>query len=237
MSDLSLLSLITHAGPLVKLIMLALLLASIVSWSFIFQKAWLLKKLQQQVEEFETNFWSGIDLTKLYNKLIAQRKELSCLEKVFVAGFKEFARLYKQSFSPDALTTATQRMLRVALSKEIEQAEKNLNDLATIGSVSPYVGLFGTVWGIMTSFQALGGSGQATLSMVAPGISEALVATAMGLFVAIPAVVAYNRCSHRVQYLTYRYTLFAEEFMAVLHKQAHSKKPVVLDQPTAEVHN
>lgn len=224
MSDLSILSLIAHAGPLVKGIMLALVLASMVSWTLIFQKFWTLKRLNQEIESFETTFWSGIDLGKLYSKLQGQRAKHSCMETIFLSGFKEFARLYKQGLAPDVTMNASQRMLRVALNKEIDSAESQLNYLATIGSVSPYVGLFGTVWGIMTSFQALGTAQQATLAMVAPGISEALVATAMGLFAAIPAVIAYNRYTHKVQYLVHRYSIFAEELLGILYRQVHTSQ-------------
>jgi biopolymer transport protein TolQ len=220
-SDLSLIGLFLNASMLVKMVMLMLLMGSMISWALIFQRWQTFKHSQTMADNFENTFWSGIDLNKLYQTLSVQRKEASGTENIFLAGFKEFVRLRKQSVQPAAIMEGAQRAMRVAMGREVERLEMHLTFLATVGSVSPYVGLFGTVWGIMNSFRALGAVQQATLSMVAPGISEALVATAMGLFAAIPAVVAYNRYSHRLQSLTNQYANFLEEFTSILHRQAH----------------
>lgn len=206
--------------------MTLLLMASVISWTLIFQRWQIFKRALQGFNEFENTFWSGIELNKLYQRLTTQRSDINGTENIFLSGFKEFVRLRKQpTIQPAAVMEGAQRAMRVALSREVERLETHLPFLATVGSVSPYVGLFGTVWGIMSSLRALGSVQQATLSMVAPGISEALVATAMGLFAAIPAVIAYNRYSHRLQTLTNGYDVFLEEFTSILHRQAHM--PVV----------
>jgi len=220
-ADQSLISLFLNASFLVQMVMLMLLAASVVSWTIIFQRKTIFKEAQFVADDFENTFWSGVDLNKLYQRYTADRREKSGTENIFLAGFKEFIRLRKQGVQPAAIMEGAQRAMRVAMSKEVDHLEAHLPFLATVGSVSPYVGLFGTVWGIMNSFRALGSVQQATLSMVAPGISEALVATAMGLFAAIPAVVAYNRYSNRLQSLTNRYATFLEEFTSILHRQAH----------------
>lgn len=223
-ADQSLISLFTNASLLVKFVMLMLLMASIISWTFIFQRWQLFRQAIKRADEFEETFWSGVELSKLYQRIAAQREETSGAECIFLAGFKEFVRLRKQTgIQATAVMEGAQRSMRVALFREIERLETHLPFLATVGSVSPYVGLFGTVWGIMNSFRALGAVQQATLAMVAPGISEALVATAMGLFAAIPAVVAYNRYSNRLQFLTNRYESFLEEFTGILHRQAYTQ--------------
>lgn len=222
-TDLSFVHLIANASMLVQLVLLALLLVSVVSWSMIFTKRVALNKARRQADEFEDQFWSVEDLTPLYTKVSAKRYEPSGMEKIFEAGFKEFARLRKQSgMDPEAVLEGAQRSMRVMLNKEVEALELNLSFLATVGSTSPYVGLFGTVWGIMNSFRALGNVQQATIAMVAPGIAEALVATAMGLFAAIPAVIAFNRFSNDVERLINRYDTFSEEFASILHRHAHS---------------
>jgi biopolymer transport protein TolQ len=221
-ADQSLLSLFTNASLLVKMVMLLLLSASVVSWMLIFQRWQLFSKARKHVDAFENTFWSGIELSKLFHKVTAQKVEASGTETIFLAGFKEFIRLRKQSgIQPAAVMEGAQRAMRVAMSREIEHLEMHLPFLATASSVSPYIGLFGTVWGIMNSMRSLGAVQQATLSMVAPGISEALVATAMGLFVAIPASIAYNRYSNLMQGLVSRYETFLEEFTSILHRQAH----------------
>jgi biopolymer transport protein TolQ len=225
-SDLSLIGLFLNASLLVKLVMLMLFAGSVVSWALIFQRWQVFKISQKMADEFENTFWSGVDLNKLYQSLSSQRKDVQGSESIFLAGFKEFVRLRKQSVPPDAIMEGAQRSMRVAMGREVDRLEMHLTFLATVGSVSPYVGLFGTVWGIMNSFRALGSVQQATLSMVAPGISEALVATAIGLFAAIPAVVAYNRYSHRLQSLTNQYANFLEEFTSILHRQAHGSSQV-----------
>lgn len=231
-SDLSLMGLFLNASMLVKLVMLLLLTGSVISWALIFQRWQTFKGSQKMADNFENTFWSGIDLNKLYQTLSVQRKEATGSENIFLAGFKEFVRLRKQSVQPAAIMEGAQRAMRVAMGREVERLEMHLTFLATVGSVSPYIGLFGTVWGIMNSLRALGAVQQATLSMVAPGISEALVATAMGLFAAIPAVVAYNRYSHRLQSLTNQYANFLEEFTSILHRQAHGQAGQLQSSPS-----
>ncbi len=221
--DLGLANLVLGASLLVKFVMLVLLLASLVSWVLIFSKRSSLKQAQNAAQVFEERFWSSEDLTTLYTRIVDRGQEPNGMESIFEAGFKEFARLSKRSgVDPRAILEGAQRSMRVALNREVEDLESNLPFLATVGSVSPYIGLFGTVWGIMNSFQALGNVHQATLAMVAPGISEALIATAMGLFAAIPAVIAYNRYASDVDRLYNRYDTFAEEFSSILQRQAHA---------------
>jgi biopolymer transport protein TolQ len=224
--DQSLMGLFLNASLLVKLVMLLLLAVSVTSWTLIFQRWKLFGSALHTADTFENTFWSGIELTKLYQKFSVDKREhhdAGGSESIFLAGFKEFARLRKQvGIQPAAVMEGTQRAMRVAMAREVERLEMHWPFLATVGSVSPYVGLFGTVWGIMNSFRALGSVQQATLSMVAPGISEALVATAMGLFAAIPAVIAYNRYSNRLQGLINRYEAFSEEFTSILHRQAYT---------------
>ncbi|MEQ6342190.1 MAG: protein TolQ [Gammaproteobacteria bacterium] len=221
-ADLSILHLILNASLLVQLVMALLLVVSMVSWTLIFRKWASLRDARQMANAFEARFWSGNDLNSLY-KEASQRRELAAgMEGIFCAGFKEFAQLRKQGGAePMAVLEGAQRAMRVALNREIDALEMNLPFLATVGSTSPYVGLFGTVWGIMNSFRGLGNVHQATLAMVAPGIAEALIATAMGLFAAIPAVVAYNRYNNDVERLINRYETFLEEFSTLLQRHAH----------------
>ena len=222
-ADYSFIDLILNASLVVQLVMLILVVASVVSWTMIFNKRLLLKHSKNDADMFEERFWSSEDLSPLYNRITAGRYESSGMEKIFGAGYKEFSRLQKQeSIDPEAVLDGAQRSMRIAMNKEVDHLETNLSFLATVGSTSPYIGLFGTVWGIMNSFQALGTVQQATISMVAPGISEALVATAMGLFAAIPSVIAYNRYSNDVERLINRYDNFLEEFSSILHRHAHS---------------
>ena len=222
-TDHSFIDLILNASLVVQLVMLILVVASVVSWTMIFSKRLLLKHSKSDADIFEERFWSSEDLSPLYNRITAGRYEPSGMEKIFEAGYKEFSRLQKQEgIDPEAILDGSQRSMRIAMNKEVDHLETNLSFLATVGSTSPYIGLFGTVWGIMNSFQALGTVQQATISMVAPGISEALVATAMGLFAAIPAVIAYNRYSNDVERLINRYDNFLEEFSSILHRHAHS---------------
>lgn len=219
-SEISFVDLIFEASLLVQLVMLSLLITSIVSWAFIIQRTKALSGAKVEAKKFEDRFWSGADLNRLYQELSA-RQNIGGLANVFCAGFKEFVRLSKSSTSvPDAIMEGTHRSMRVTLSREVDNLENHLPFLATAGSISPYVGLFGTVWGIMNSFIALGDQSQATLAMVAPGIAEALIATAMGLFAAIPAVIAYNRFSNQVEKLENSYANFMEEFASILHRQA-----------------
>lgn len=212
-----------NASLEVQVVLLILLLASLISWVMIFSKYNILKDARSEANVFEERFWSSEDLAPLYGRITGKNYVPVGMEKIFEAGFKEFAKLRKQAgIDPDAVLEGAQRSMRVALNREIETLETNLPFLATVGSTSPYIGLFGTVWGIMHSFWALGNVQQATIAMVAPGIAEALIATAMGLFAAIPAVIAYNRYSNDVERLINRYDTFQEEFSSILHRHAHS---------------
>ncbi|HLF97685.1 MAG TPA: protein TolQ [Methylococcaceae bacterium] len=223
-SDLSILSLVSEASLIVQIVMLILLAASIVSWTFIFAKHKVLNNALRIADGFEERFWSGIDLADLYRELSNEDYESEGMENIFLAGFKEFARLRRQEgIAPEAIVDGAHRAMRATLSREMDMLDERLPFLATVGSTSPYIGLFGTVWGIMNSFRSLGNVKQATLAMVAPGISEALVATAMGLFAAIPAVIAYNRYATIIEKLANRYQTFMEEFLSLLHRQAHSR--------------
>jgi len=224
--DLSIWSLIVNASLVVQAVMFILFLASAVSWWMIGQRALFLSQAKKSHEQFEKKFWSGVDLSQLFregNNHQDDAESLAGVESIFRAGFKEFTRLRQQvGADPDAVMEGTQRAMRVALSRSEEKLEAHLAFLASVGSTSPYIGLFGTVWGIMNSFRGLANVHQATLATVAPGISEALVATAMGLFAAIPAVLAYNRFSARVDALVGRYETFSEEFSSILHRQVHA---------------
>jgi len=217
-------SLVLNASVLVQVVMLLLLLASLTSWIMIFQRFFALNRVQKSMEDFEDYFWSGIDLRQLYGELSTADHELSGMETIFVAGFKEYSRLSEQGAEPEAVMQGVQRATRVALNRQEEKLEQHLPFLATVGSTSPYVGLFGTVWGIMNSFRSLANMTQATLASVAPGISEALIATAMGLFAAIPAVIGYNRFAARAEVLMNRYGTFTDEFTSILYRAAHTKR-------------
>ncbi len=219
--ELQIWELIHGASLLVQGVMALLLAASVASWVIIFRKRQMLSRAESRAKKFEEKFWSGADLNQLYDAVAGGREPREGLEVVFEAGFREFKRQREERrLDPDAITNGAQRAMRVTLTREMDRLEHRLSFLATVGSVSPYVGLFGTVWGIMNSFRGLAGSQQATIAMVAPGISEALIATAMGLFAAIPAVVAYNRFSNQVERLEIRYDNFKEEFTAILNRQA-----------------
>lgn len=221
-SDLSFLHLVLNASPLVQLVMATLMLASVISWTMIFDRAKVLRRARNAADDFEQRFWSGVDLGELYRRVDRDNGSSNGMESIFHAGFQEFARLKKNAdIEPMAVVEGARRSMHVALSREMDGLENNLPFLATVGSTSPYVGLFGTVWGIMNSFHALGNVKQATLSLVAPGIAEALIATAMGLFAAIPAVVAYNRYSNEVERLNGRFQDFLDEFTTILQRQAH----------------
>ncbi|MFD1260733.1 protein TolQ [Entomomonas asaccharolytica] len=221
--DMSVWGLVTQATWVVQLIMLALLAASLLSWIIIFQRSKVMNTAKKGLDEFEDQFWSGMDLSKLYRQVTANPDPDCGVEQVFKSGFKEFSRLSQlPGMEPDAITVGTQRAMRVAIAREEEKLQNHLPFLATVGSTSPYVGLFGTVWGIMHAFMGLANVQQATLSTVAPGIAEALIATAIGLFAAIPAVIGYNRFAARSETLLGRYETFAEEFQAILHRKVHS---------------
>jgi biopolymer transport protein TolQ len=223
-SSMSIASLIGNAGPVVQLVMLILLAASVVSWVMIVTRFRILRRARQATFDFEERFWAGENLAKLFREVKEDPDPDSGPETIFRAGFEEYVRLSRSARHPDALMEGTQRAMRVALQREQSRLTRNLPFLATVGSTSPYVGLFGTVWGIMNSFRALANVSQATLAVVAPGIAEALVATAMGLFAAIPAVIAYNRYAATTDELVGECELFAEEFSSVLHRQAHDKE-------------
>jgi len=224
-ADISFFGLFWEASLLVKAVMLLLLAMSIASWAIIFHRSSALKKANENAKRFEDRFWSGIDLSKLYKESDSRKNNIQGMELIFHAGFKEYVRIHKaEQTNADAMMDGSYRAMRVALSREVDELEANLNNLATIGSISPYIGLFGTVWGIMSSFIALGAVQQATLSMVAPGIAEALIATAMGLFAAIPAVIGYNRFSNQVMRIENNYGNFMEEFSSILHRQSLLQK-------------
>lgn len=219
-------ALIVNATLPVQLVMFILMAASVTSWVMIFQRWMVLNSADQGMTSFEKRFWSGMDLSQLFREGSSQHKDnqpTGGMENIFRAGFKEFMRLRQQgNVDTDAVMSGAQRAMRVAYSREEEKLEKNLTFLATVGSVTPYIGLFGTVIGIMNSFISLASQNQASLQVVAPGIAEALIATAMGLFAAIPAVVAYNRYSSRVESITSNYLTFTEEFSSILHRQLYS---------------
>lgn len=217
--EISILHLLLEASIVVQAVMLILVGMSVTSWAMIFKRKKILKEALEDAKKFEDRFWSGIDLSKLYAEVSA-RQHANGMEALFKAGFKEFARMHKTSRQSAAVMDGTHRAMRVGLSREVERLESDLPFLATVGSISPYIGLFGTVWGIMNSFIALGAVQQATLAMVAPGIAEALIATAIGLFAAIPAVIAYNKFSTQVEQLENSYVNFVEEFANILHRQA-----------------
>lgn len=219
-ADMSLLSLLLNASFLVKLVMLLLLAASIYSWNIIFQSGKFLRSSKSAADDFEGTFWSGVDLNKLYTKLSVRERTLNGLDAIFVAGFKEYVRMKKQHVTnSETILEVMQRAMRISLVNEQSKLESNLPFLATIQSMSPYIGLFGTVWGIMHSFRQLGAVQQASLSMVAPGIAEALIATAMGLIAAIPAGIAYNRYITKVDDLGMKYRMFAEELIGIMQRR------------------
>ncbi|MDP1898803.1 MAG: protein TolQ [Sulfurimicrobium sp.] len=217
--DLSFLSLITNASVVVQLVMLGLLLASMMSWWYIFQKMFAINEAKQTTDKFEREFWSGMDLQSLFQKVGS--RDSGGMESIFEGGFQEFSKMRRQSGADiTQVMESTRRAMRAAYHRELDLLEAHLPFLATVGSVSPYVGLFGTVWGIMNAFRSLSSVGQATLAHVAPGIAEALIATAMGLFAAIPAVIAYNRYSSEIDRLATRFDSFMEEISNILQRQA-----------------
>jgi biopolymer transport protein TolQ len=226
-NDLSALQLILGASGEIQFVIVILFLASIVSWVMIIQRWLVMASASKGVGSFEHRFWSGMDLSQLYkegSQMQKENRQLVGMENIFRAGFKEFMRLRQQaSMDKEAIMEGAQRAMRVAYSREEEKLEKNLPFLATVGSVSPYIGLFGTVIGIMESFLGLAGQSQATLQVVAPGIAGALIVTAIGLFAAIPAVVAYNRYSALLDNICGKYIMFSDEFSSILHRQIHSE--------------
>jgi biopolymer transport protein TolQ len=219
--DLDIWQLILHASIVVKVVMAILVAVSFMSWMFIFQKWFVLRRAVTQTLDFEREFWGGKDLNALYQGAVNNRHSIGSLERVFEAGYREFAKLRGQAgTNVNDMVDGARRAMRATFQREMDYLERHLAFLASTGSVSPYVGLFGTVWGIMHAFRSLSNVQQATLAQVAPGIAEALVATAIGLFAAIPAVVAYNRYSHDVERLANRFESFMEEFSNILHRQA-----------------
>ena len=219
--DLEIWTLIVHASVVVKFVMAILLLVSFMSWMFIFQKFYVIRRAVAQTLKFEREFWGGQDLNALYQGAVNHRHSIGSLERIFEAGYREFAKLRGQrETEPSDMVDGARRAMRATFQREMDYLERHLAFLASTGSVSPYVGLFGTVWGIMHAFRSLANVQQATLAQVAPGIAEALIATAIGLFAAIPAVVAYNRYSHDVERLGNRFESFMEEFSNILHRQA-----------------
>jgi biopolymer transport protein TolQ len=218
--DINILDLVLHASLPVKLVLGVLLVFSFLSWVIIVRKYTLMNQAVGNADAFEERFWSGVDLAALYREVGVEDAPGRGLSNVFGAGFREFARQrQRKGRDPRTVLEASERAMRVAGTREIERLEQNLEFLANVGSISPYVGLFGTVWGIMIAFQGLANVKEATIAMVAPGISEALVATAMGLFAAIPAVWAYNRYANRVERIATRYETFQEEFSSILQRQ------------------
>jgi biopolymer transport protein TolQ len=219
--DLDIWTLVLNASIVVKAVMAVLLAVSFMSWMFIFQKWFAIRRAVRQTEKFEREFWGGNDIVALYQGAVNHRHSIGSLERVFEAGFREFAKLRGQKVTDAGdMVDGARRAMRASFQREMDFLERHLAFLASTGSVSPYVGLFGTVWGIMHSFRSLANVQQATLAQVAPGIAEALVATAIGLFAAIPAVVAYNRYSYDIERLANRFESFMEEFSNILHRQA-----------------
>ncbi|MDR0996331.1 MAG: protein TolQ [Zoogloeaceae bacterium] len=218
--DLSILQMVLHASFTVQIVMGILLCVSFMSWVYIFLKWFGVRQARRQTESFERDFWSGGDLNSLYQSAVNDRHRAGSMERIFESGFREFTKLKGQtSLEPSDVIDGARRAMRATYQRELDSLEAHLSFLASAGSVSPYIGLFGTVWGIMHAFRGLGNVGQASLATVAPGIAEALVATAIGLFAAIPAVLAYNRFSHDIDRLSIRYESFMEEFSNILQRQ------------------
>ena len=221
-NHLDIVQLLLHASIPVQFVMLLLLVASIASWVIIFRKRSLLNRAEDEADRFEERFWSGADLAKLYAGAQGRGRDSGGLEAIFESGFRDFHRIRERRGVDSRMQLeGAQRAMRVTTSRELDGLERNLEFLANVGSISPYVGLFGTVWGIMISFQGLANVKEATIASVAPGISEALIATAMGLFAAIPAVWAYNRFATKVERLATRYDAFSEEFSSIMQRQSH----------------
>ena len=223
-ADLSIIRLVLQASIPVQLVLALLAFASLMSWAIIFNKSAVIRRARREADQFETSFWSGGDLAQLYRS-VESKGRTTGMASIFELGFREFARMRQQGAVPvDQLLEGARRSMHVAQLKEIDRLEHSLSTLATVGSTSPYVGLFGTVWGIMSAFASLGNAQQATLAMVAPGISEALITTAIGLFAAIPAVIAFNRYADQVGRLEVRYDAFMEEFSSILQRHAARKQ-------------
>ena len=225
--DFSIVELMLNASWVVQAVVLLLITVSVISWAAIFRKVFALKQVQRLTEAFERDFWSGANLNDLYEAAARHARDGSPMERIFASGMREFQKLRERRIShPDALLDGARRAMRASYQRELDALEVNLSFLGSVGSVSPYVGLFGTVWGIMHAFTGLAALTQVTLATVAPGIAEALVATAIGLFAAIPAVVAYNRFSHDIDRVANRLETFMEEFSNILHRHVGATPPV-----------
>src|SRR5271170_1840904 len=222
-NDLSVWTLVLESSPVVQAVVVLLLIASVASWAVIFRKGQVIGKSRREAEKFETAFWSGGDLATLYRTIETKGRAGTGLQSIFECGFGEFSRLRQHGTPVEQLLAGARRAMRVAQLRELDRLEQNLALLATVGSTSPYVGLFGTVWGIMSAFHNLGNVQQATLAAVAPGIAEALITTAVGLFAAIPAVIAYNRLAEQVSRLELRFDTFVEEFSTILQRHGPSR--------------
>lgn len=238
--DHSLVGYFLNASPVVKLVMLILLIASVLSWTLIFHRGSYIKQTRKQMREFQDKYWEGGDLNHIYAAFNHRKskREFTGLAALFNAGFREVLRYKKQGSGIAATMEGAERAIAIAEAKELDKLDNHLSVLATIGSISPYIGLFGTVWGIMMSFQALSAVQQATMPMVAPGISEALVATAMGLFAAIPALIAYNRFTSSINRIANQYATFREEFLAIIARQLQAniaEKVITETRYTADV--
>jgi biopolymer transport protein TolQ len=222
-NDVSVWNMALDASPVVQAVLVLLMIASVASWAVIFGKSRVISQSRRQADQFETAFWSGGDLASLYRSIETKGRAGTGMQSIFESGFGEFSRLRQQGIPTDQLLEGARRAMRGSQMREIDRLERNLAMLATVGSTSPYVGLFGTVWGIMSAFHNLGNVQQATLAAVAPGIAEALIATAIGLFAAIPAVVAYNRFADQVSRLEMRFDTFVEEFSTILQRHGPSR--------------
>ena len=222
-NDLSVWTMVLDASPIVQVVVGLLLLASLVSWAIIFRKRSEISRSRRTADQFETQFWSGGDLATLYRNVETKGRAGTGLQSIFESGFGEFSRLRQLGTAADLLLEGSRRAMRVAQMREMDRLERNLATLATVGSTSPYVGLFGTVWGIMGAFQGLGDMKDVTIAVVAPHISEALIATAMGLFAAIPAVIAYNRFADQVSRLELLFDTFVEEFSTILQRHGSAR--------------
>ena len=222
-NDVSVWNMALDASPVVQAVLVLLMIASVASWTVIFGKSRVISQSRRQADQFETAFWSGGDLASLYRSIETKGRAGTGMQSIFESGFGEFSRLRQQGTPTDQLLEGARRAMRGSQMREIDRLERNLAMLATVGSTSPYVGLFGTVWGIMSAFHNLGNVQQATLAAVAPGIAEALIATAIGLFAAIPAVVAYNRFADQVSRLELRFDTFVEEFSTILQRHGPAR--------------
>ena len=222
-NDVSVWNMALDASPVVQAVLVLLMIASVASWTVIFGKSRVISQSRRQADQFETAFWSGGDLASLYRSIETKGRAGTGMQSIFESGFGEFSRLRQQGTPTDQLLEGARRAMRGSQMRELDRLERNLAMLATVGSTSPYVGLFGTVWGIMSAFHNLGNVQQATLAAVAPGIAEALIATAIGLFAAIPAVVAYNRFADQVSRLEMRFDTFVEEFSTILQRHGPSR--------------